>query len=176
MTSRSWSVGSSSTTTTTLSINEANCSGSSSSASWTTFSNSWGLICCIAFSVIPSVVEGPARAGARCSPPHTGSLDDARDDVPRTIIAFPLLVQKRIDKVLERLDWMRAEKIWPNGKRYLWTDAFGIVLLLSLYRELGDQRRLDDAHWLVNEVERVLARKRGIRIGDAPDRDRQYFH
>jgi hypothetical protein len=85
-------------------------------------------------------------------------------------------VQKRIDKVLERLDWMRAEKIWPNGKRYLWTDAFGVVLLLSLYRELGDQRWLDDAHRLVSEVERVLGRKRGIRIGEAPDRDGQYFH
>ena len=85
-------------------------------------------------------------------------------------------MQKRIDKVLERLDWMRAEEIWPNGKRYLWTDAFGVVLLLSLYRELGDQRWLDDAHWLVNEVERVLGRKRGIRIGEAPDRDGQYFH
>ena len=30
--------------------------------------------------------------------------------------------------VLEKLDWMYAERIWPNGLRYLWTDAFGVVL------------------------------------------------
>ena len=25
--------------------------------------------------------------------------------------------------VLKKLDWMREERIWPNGLRYLWTDA-----------------------------------------------------
>lgn len=34
--------------------------------------------------------------------------------------------------VEERLTRMRAERIWPNGLRYLWTDAFGVVLLASL--------------------------------------------
>ena len=34
------------------------------------------------------------------------------------------------------LGWMRAERIWPNGPRYLWTDAFGVVLLVSLADEL----------------------------------------
>jgi len=38
--------------------------------------------------------------------------------------------------VLDKLDWMRAERIWPNGLRYLWTDAFGVVLYVSLCREL----------------------------------------
>ena len=57
-----------------------------------------------------------------------------------------------------------------------WTDAFGVVLLVSLYAELGEQRFLDEAEWLVAEVERVLGRPRGIRIGEAPDRDGQYFH
>jgi len=47
--------------------------------------------------------------------------------------------------VLSKLDWMRAERIWPNGLRYLWTDAFGVVLLLSLYGELGEERWLDEA-------------------------------
>jgi hypothetical protein len=78
--------------------------------------------------------------------------------------------------VLRKLEWMRAERIWPNGLRYLWTDAFGVVLLVSLYAELGEQRFLDEAEWLVSEVERVLGRPRGIRIGEAPDRDGQYFH
>jgi hypothetical protein len=78
--------------------------------------------------------------------------------------------------VLDKLAWMRAEGIWPNGRRYLWTDAFGVVLLVSLYAELQQPRYLQEARWLVGEVERVLGRRRGIRIGEAPDRDGQYFH
>jgi hypothetical protein len=78
--------------------------------------------------------------------------------------------------VLEKLEWMRAERIWPNGLRYLWTDAFGVVLYVSLYRELGENRWLDEAERLVTDVERVLGRPRGLRIGEAADRDGQYFH
>ena len=81
-----------------------------------------------------------------------------------------------IEKVLAKLDWMRQQRIWPNGMRYLWTDAFGVILLVSLYRELNQQNFLDDAEHLVAEVERVLGRERGLRIGEAPDRDGQYFH
>lgn len=81
-----------------------------------------------------------------------------------------------IDAVLEKLRWMRRERIWPNGLRYLWTDAFGIVLLVSLYGALGDRRWLDEAERVVEEVDRVLGRAPGIRIGEAPDRDGQYFH
>ena len=71
---------------------------------------------------------------------------------------------------------MRSNNIWPNGLRYLWTDAFGVVLLVSLYEELGDRAYLDDAEWLVADVQRVLGRPLGIRIGEEPDRDGQYFH
>src|SRR5258708_509181 len=71
---------------------------------------------------------------------------------------------------------MREQEIWPNGRRYLWTDAFGLVLLGSLYRATGDPRVLAAALWLVAEVEGVLGRERGMRIGEAPDRDGQYFH
>ena len=81
-----------------------------------------------------------------------------------------------IPYVLDKLNWMRAERIWPNGLRYTWTDAFGVVLLVSLYAELNEQRFLDEAKWVVSEVERVLGRPRGIRIGEAADRDGQYFH
>jgi len=45
-----------------------------------------------------------------------------------------------VDYVLAKLDWMREQGIWPNGLRYLWTDAFGLVLLVSLrrhHRQLG---------------------------------------
>ena len=78
--------------------------------------------------------------------------------------------------VLDKLAWMRTEGIWPNGQRYLWTDAFGVVLLISLHAESGERRYLDQAEWVVAEVDRVLGRPRGIRIGEAADRDGQYFH
>jgi hypothetical protein len=81
-----------------------------------------------------------------------------------------------VDYVLEKLDWMRVEQIWPNGLRYLWTDAFGVVLYVSLYQELGENRWLAEAERLVSDVERVLGRPRGLRIGEAADRDGQYFH
>ena len=81
-----------------------------------------------------------------------------------------------IEYVLRKLSWMREQCIWPNGLRYLWTDAFGLVLLVSLFRDLHDERYLDDAEVLVRDVDRVLGRTRGIRIGEAPDRDGQYFH
>lgn len=81
-----------------------------------------------------------------------------------------------VSAVLDRLRWMREHRVWPNGLRYLWTDAFGVVLLVSLARALGDQRYLDQAEWVVAEVDRVLGRPVGIRIGEAPERDGQYFH
>lgn len=81
-----------------------------------------------------------------------------------------------VRQVLVRLRWMRERQIWPNGLRYLWTDAFGLVLLTSLYRRLGDARFLDDAEQLVANVDHVLGRRTGYRIGEAPDRDGQYFH
>lgn len=81
-----------------------------------------------------------------------------------------------LDYVLAKLGWMRSERIWPNGMRYLWTDAFGLVLLVSLYHELHERRWLDEAEDLVAEVERVLGRPRGLRIGESADRDGQYFH
>lgn len=84
--------------------------------------------------------------------------------------------QQKADFVLAKMHWMRANDIWPNGLRYLWTDAFGVVLLVSLYEELNDVSYLDDAEWLVAEVQRVLGRERGIRIGEEPDRDGQYYH
>lgn len=81
-----------------------------------------------------------------------------------------------IDYVLAKLRWMEQSRIWPNGLRYLWTDAFGVVLLVSLYRELNDASYLARAEQVVRDVDRVLGRPRGIRIGEAPDRDGQYFH
>jgi len=81
-----------------------------------------------------------------------------------------------IEAVLRKLDWMRAQRIWPNGRRYLWTDAFGVVLLVSLYRELARKEFLEQAESVVADVVQVLGRRRGFRIGEAPDRDGPYFH
>ena len=83
---------------------------------------------------------------------------------------------REIDNVLAKLNWMRRERIWPNGLRYLWTDAFGVILMVSLRDELGEERFLGQAEWIVGEVDRVLGRPRGIRIGEEPDRDGQYYH
>ncbi len=81
-----------------------------------------------------------------------------------------------VDAVVGRLAWMRHHCIWPNGYRYLWTDAFGVVTLVGLYHRTGDVRWADEARWVVREVDRVLGRGRGLRIGDATDRDGQYYH
>lgn len=64
-------------------------------------------------------------------------------------MSFPL---HEIEYVLTKLRWMREQHVWPNGLRYLWTDAFGLVLLISLYRDLREQLYLDDATKLVREV------------------------
>jgi hypothetical protein len=81
-----------------------------------------------------------------------------------------------LDYVRRKLAWMREKGIWPNGQRYLWTDAFGVVLLVSLFRRTREPHFLNEAEAVVREVERVLGRRRGLRIGEAPDRDGQYFH
>ena len=83
---------------------------------------------------------------------------------------------KDISYVEAKLQWMETNSIWPNGQRYLWTDAFGVVLYLSLYQETSDTKYLEQAKTLVDEVYRVLGRPRGLRIGEAADRDGQYYH
>ena len=81
-----------------------------------------------------------------------------------------------VDYVLDKLRWMRRERIWPNGPRYLWTDAFGVLLFVSLFGATGEERWLDEAEGVVADVQRVLGRPRGMRIGEAPERDGQYYH
>ncbi len=81
-----------------------------------------------------------------------------------------------IDYVQTKLQWMEDNEIWPNGLRYLWTDAFGLVLYLSLYQHTGDDSYLSKSKTLVKEVYRVLGRHKGLRIGEEEDRDGQYYH
>ena len=42
----------------------------------------------------------------------------------------------KCDQLITKLQWMKEKKIWPNGLRYLWTDAHGVCALLTLYHEL----------------------------------------
>jgi len=74
------------------------------------------------------------------------------------------------------LEFMEKNKIWPNGLRYLWTDSFGLVLLVSLYNETKNTKWLDLSEKLVKDVNKVLGRKIGYRIGEQPDRHGQYYH
>ena len=57
-----------------------------------------------------------------------------------------------IDYVLAKLRWMREHRVWPKRFALLWTDAFGLTLLLSsLYSEFDEQAYSDDAEKLVSE-------------------------
>ena len=81
-----------------------------------------------------------------------------------------------LDAVLRRLEWMDAQRVWPGGLRYLWTDGFGVVLLCTLADATRQDHFLDRAESVVADVDRVLGRSPGYRIGEAADRDGQYFH
>jgi hypothetical protein len=83
---------------------------------------------------------------------------------------------KECHKAVVKLQWMRKHRIWPNGPRDLWTDAFGLVLLVSLYLEYGESRYLEEAEWIAGEVSRVLSRPRGLRVGEGRDSGGQSFH
>lgn len=85
-------------------------------------------------------------------------------------------MEKKIEKVIQKLTWMESKKIWPNGKRYLWTDAYGLMLYVSLFRHFNDKIYLDKSELLVKNVKSILGRKKGFRIGEDPERDGQYFH
>ncbi len=76
---------------------------------------------------------------------------------------------QNLDLVLERLDRIRGEGLWPNGRRDLWTDALGVICLLSLYQTLENERYLTEAEWIAQEVDRVLGRRRGIRIAEGTE-------
>jgi hypothetical protein len=46
-------------------------------------------------------------------------------------------VLRDLDYVQHKLTWMREREIWPNGPRYLWTDAFGLVLRRDVWERHG---------------------------------------
>ena len=81
-----------------------------------------------------------------------------------------------VNEIKNLLLFMRQAKIWPNGLRYLWTDAHGLCNLLTLYHLTGDSSYIEKSEDLVADVYKILGRTKGLRIGEEPDRDGQYFH
>jgi hypothetical protein len=55
-------------------------------------------------------------------------------------------------EVRSLLGWMRDERMWPNGARDLFTDAFGIVLLISMFRATGDRVFVEDAERIADAL------------------------
>ena len=136
-------------------------------------------------SAILRLPTKPSTRDSIAAHPHDGRLSlKSRHSAVRNVSQSTLHHRKTetgmplhdTEYVLEKLRWMGKGRVWPNGLRYLWTDAFGLILLISLYRDLHAQRYLDEAEKLVKDVDNVLGRPRGIRIGEAADRDGQYFH
>ncbi len=80
-----------------------------------------------------------------------------------------------LELVLDRLGRVRERGIWPQGSRDLWTDALGVLCLLSLFRDQGEDRYLEEAEWVAQEVDKVLGRRRGIRIAERPEARGQTF-
>ena len=90
------------------------------------------------------------------------------DNLPKIDVGMAGL--KNIDYVLRKLAWMRSQRIWTNGLRYLWTDAFVLVLLVSLYGALNEEPYLDGAMELVAEVDGAWAKARHSYRGRARPR------
>lgn len=82
---------------------------------------------------------------------------------------------RTLDLVLDRLGWVRDYGIWPHGPRDLWTDALGVICLVSLYRDMKEEWILAEAEWVAQEVDRVLGRRKGIRTAERVDGQGQTF-
>ena len=111
------------------------------------------------------------------------------------------------DALMSHVYGFHASSTWQpapladNKSRYLWTDAFGVVNYISLYKQTNEKRYLDQAAALISSVHNILGRQRpggahaarlngatdqhptlgGLRIGKIheeghPDGDGQYFH
>jgi hypothetical protein len=76
------------------------------------------------------------------------------------------------DTVLEKLRWMKADGTWPNGLRYLWTDALSGAVGAPLLPNGGHP--VPGAGRIGPFRSRPVLRRGGIRIGEEPDQDGQY--
>lgn len=91
------------------------------------------------------------------------------------VVPSVLPERETLELVQQRLTALREAGLWPHGRRDLWTDALGVVCLLTLHRKLDEERYLGEAEWVAQEVDRVLGRRRGIRMGESPEARGQHF-
>jgi len=68
------------------------------------------------------------------------------------------MTDARVQQVIDLMD--RYAEQTGQGKRYLWADAFAVTNYLGLARATGDQRFIDYARALIDQVHRVLGRHR----------------
>ena len=92
-----------------------------------------------------------------------------------TLVAQATPANQSLDLVLDRLGQIRDRQVWPHGPRDLMADALGVLCLVSLYHELHEERFLAEAEWVAQEVDRILGRRRGIRIAERADGEGQTF-
>lgn len=100
-------------------------------------------------------------------------------------------------KPTQHKDWCPLPNSGGHRGRYLWTDAFGVINFLTLYKESSDPKYLHFADHLIASVHDILGSTRngssrllgateqnplggGLRIGkeyeSGPDGDGQYHH
>lgn len=53
-------------------------------------------------------------------------------DLCSELVQLPRMPLRNIAYALAKPAWIQDRRIRPNGLRYLWTDAFGVALLVSL--------------------------------------------
>jgi hypothetical protein len=54
-------------------------------------------------------------------------------------------------------------------------DALGVLCLVSLFREFREEHFLAEAEWVAQEVDRILGRRRGIRMAERVDGEGQTY-
>jgi hypothetical protein len=93
----------------------------------------------------------------------------------KTVAAQIRSPERTLEMVLERLGSLRAYGIWPHGTRDLWADALGLIALVSLHQDTGDEESLAEAEWVALEVDRTLGRRRGIRTAECVEGQGQTY-
>src|SRR5438874_1794316 len=70
-----------------------------------------------------------------------------------------------VEYVLAKLDWMERERIWPNGLRYLWTDAFDGYVSYRLLGEAALGSEIAEMRALIEAQYRSLAIDQDLGLG-----------
>ncbi len=70
--------------------------------------------------------------------------------------------QASVERALALLRRLREQGLWPNGRRSLMADSYGLLLLLALERRTGDESFAAAAVDLAVQAEHALGRPLGI--------------